>query len=243
MRPSKEDILNAIRRWAVENDGSSPGMQIFCKHTGVKKYDWLGVYWECWGDALVEAGLGRNEFAVAFTDDFLLGKLVETILELGKFPTGTQLRMRSNSISDFPSHSTFERLGKKYEKAQKIIQFCDGRPEYANVVQICKTISQSSVRKMADPLKVDRSDWGYVYLIKSGANWKIGKSNHPGRRESELSIQLPEKAELIHEIQTDDPFGIESYWHKRFAEKRLNGEWFNLSPEDVAAFKRRKSFM
>lgn len=81
---------------------------------------------------------------------------------------------------------------------------------------------------------------GFVYLIKSGRHFKIGKANSVETRHRQLKIQLPQAAEVVHKIKTDDPFGIESYWHRRFAEKRMNGEWFALSADDVKAFRRRK---
>jgi hypothetical protein len=60
------------------------------------------------------------------------------------------------------------------------------------------------------------------------------------RRRDQLSIQLPEDLELVHAISTDDAYGIEDYWHRRFAAKNTKGEWFALSREDVEAFKQRK---
>jgi hypothetical protein len=76
--------------------------------------------------------------------------------------------------------------------------------------------------------------------MKSGRYFKIGRANSASRREYELAIQLPEKVRTVHVIRTDDPPGIEAYWHKRFESKRKNGEWFALDAADVAAFKRRR---
>jgi len=73
-----------------------------------------------------------------------------------------------------------------------------------------------------------------------GPHYKIGKSANLERRIKEIRVALPEAATLLHVINTDDPDGIEAYWHRRFDARRANGEWFALSPADVAAFRKRK---
>lgn len=81
---------------------------------------------------------------------------------------------------------------------------------------------------------------GVVYLMKSGRHYKIGRTVSLGSRERQLAIKIPVPPTTIHCIETDDPSGVEAYWHRRFAEKRGEGEWFDLSPDDIKAFKRWK---
>ena len=78
-----------------------------------------------------------------------------------------------------------------------------------------------------------------------GNKYKVGYTRDVGRRRAELAIQLPEPVTIVHELESDDPEGIEHYWHQRFKRegKHLNGERFLLSSEDVAVFKRRGRFM
>lgn len=79
--------------------------------------------------------------------------------------------------------------------------------------------------------------------MRSGKFHKIGRSNDPGRRRYEIGTKTPEPAELVHELRTDDPVGIERYWHNRFAEKHSNGEWYKLTRRDVRAFTSRGESM
>jgi hypothetical protein len=82
---------------------------------------------------------------------------------------------------------------------------------------------------------------GFVYLVKSGRRFKIGHTRNHWQRKSELHKQTAEGIKEIHTIAAiDDAPGIERYWHERFKDKRQHGEWFELSAEDINAFKKRK---
>ncbi|MGP6190062.1 MAG: GIY-YIG nuclease family protein [Vulcanimicrobiaceae bacterium] len=75
-------------------------------------------------------------------------------------------------------------------------------------------------------------------MFRIGKCYKIGKSSDPSRRYREIRLDQPDPTHRVHSIETDDPSGIEAYWHNRFKDKRIRDtEFFVLDGAEVAAFK------
>jgi hypothetical protein len=235
----KSHILNEIRRTAEANGGVPLGRARFLEHTGIRETDWAGKYWLKWSDAVAEAGFTPNTMQRAYEDDAILESLALFVREIGHYPVFNELVMKRRLDPSFPSHGTFARLGKKGEIAARLAVWCDEIGGWDDVLALCLPIAEKASPQHDEDETPSAPD-GYVYLMKSGRYYKIGRTNSVGRREYELGIQLPEPLSVVHTIATDDPAGIETYWHERFATRRKNGEWFELRREDVTAFRRRK---
>jgi len=233
---TKDKILDEIRRTAKENGGVPLGRERFERETGIKPYD-LGKYWAKFGDAQREAGFSPNTLNLAYGEEFLLEKFIAFIRELGRYPTSGDLRVKKTSDADFPSPGTMAKFGNKKETAEKIVKYAEEKG-YADIVELCRPIIEISVETENSDDNNPVQGLGEVYLFKSGRYYKIGKTNDTVRRGNELRVQLAEVPNLIHSIRTDDPSGVEAYWHKRFEAKRMNGEWFDLNTADIKAFKR-----
>ncbi len=213
----------------------------FYRVTGIKESDWSGRYWARWSDALAEAGYPPNALQGPLDELDLLRSLVEAIDSLGKWPTSAELRLYGRSVADFPSHNTFRRLGSKLSQARAILTHSDELGTPTQVLAICEAITASYVENSEPSDRPTARPKGSVYLVRSGRFHKIGHANDTARRAYELRLLLPEKVIVVHQIETDDPVGIEAYWHRRLADRRANGEWFSLTADDIAAFKARKS--
>ncbi len=236
----KVDIINEIKRTAAANGGVPLGWRKFATETGIGASEWKGKLWARWSDAVREAGLTPNEMTQAYGESVLLEKYAALALDLECLPTAFDIRLAIHNGRDFPQWETLTRqFGGKPQLVAKLRDYCQGRAEYKGVVSLCDDYIPPHREEPGTPAPGE-ARVGFVYLMKSAKYYKIGKADVTGRRHRQLAIQLPEKLILVHEIRTDDPFGIEAYWHQRFAEKRRNGEWFELNAADVAAFKRRK---
>jgi len=238
---TKEHILSEIRRTAAANGGAPLGLERFLAETGIKSSDWHGKFWARRGDALKEAGFQPNQLNAARTTEDLLNNLAGLVRELGRFRVTGEMKLKARRDPKFPSHNTFGRFGRKRALAAQLEKFCRDRGEN-DLAELCAVAAKTDDAEDAGgvPEETAAGELGYVYLMKAGRFYKIGRTNALGRRERELAIQLPEAAKVIHSVKTDDPVGIEEYWHRRFQDRRKNGEWFELTAQDLAAFRRRK---
>jgi len=86
---------------------------------------------------------------------------------------------------------------------------------------------------------------GFVYFLHGAGTgfYKIGHTNCLDRRIKQISPKLPFRLELVHSIETDDRYLLESFAHKYFEKKRLEGEWFDLDSMDMHEIKGWGSYL
>ncbi|MGH6771541.1 MAG: GIY-YIG nuclease family protein [Xanthobacteraceae bacterium] len=162
-----------------------------------------------------------------------MAKIAAACRYYGRIPAYGELRMYKKVDPDFPSHGAISTFGGKAMLVRRLGEWMRSNPGYDDVAAMLPQ-EAGHAEPRANVLE------GYVYLIRSGPHYKIGRGDQLERRVKQIRVALPEAASLVHAIRTDDPPGIEAYWHRRFAERRANGEWFKLTSADVVAFKRRK---
>lgn len=207
--------------------------------TGIAAHTWIGKHWARWGDALVDAGFSANQWNQKLDSTTILLGIIKACRHFGRFPTKRELELFSRNEPTIPSANAISRhFGSKDGLITAISEYISEDIDYVDIAEI---LPKLAIAKIESPAPSAKPRDGYVYLIKSGANYKVGRSDDAERRFKQISVALPDKAELFHTIRTDDPAGIESYWHRRFADKRANGEWFKLTNQDIAAFRKRKT--
>lgn len=232
----REHILQEIRRLVSKNGGKTPGSGEFEQETGIRKTEWKGKYWARWGDACAEAGFQRNERNKKTEQEILFRKLTEACRKYKGMPTRDEFPLYRKEVDpEFPTYTTFlKHFGSKAMMQQELHKWLAKHPEFEDVFTALPSDSKDT-----EETKPTFKE-GYVYLLRWGKHYKIGRGDNIERRVKEIRVALPESGDLVHSIRTDDPAGIEAYWHRRFGDRRANGEWFSLTNADIAAFKRRK---
>ena len=113
-----------------------------------------------------------------------------------------------------------------------------------NQIRIASTVTKKiiSPRIMNLPIQGYRrlpkleSPAGYVYVIKEmefSKLYKIGRTNDLATRSSFVDLKTPGKTQVIAILQADNDKALESRLHKKFARVRKEGEWFDLTDDQV----------
>jgi len=221
----KQQIIEMILSIATQNGGRAPGIRKFESLTGIGKPGWYPKFWLRWSDAIREAGCQPNTMDRSFDKEVLIKKYIVLIRELQRFPIEGELRIKRTKDKTFPSDGAFKSLGGKSVRAAQIVEYCLTHEGFEDIIPICSEFASTEAINLDDGVS-EIQPVGYVYLFQHGPRreYKIGKTNNPIRREGEISIELPEKVKPIRVIKTDDPSGVELYWHRRFKDKAMNVE-------------------
>ena len=211
--------------------GRVPGFYKFHQKSTCPKYCWR-KYWARWSDAVIEAGLVPNSRTPRHNDEQMLEKFAECARTLGRIPSFGDLHVWRENGHPIPRYTTYiAHFGSKREMVRRLRQWALESPDRADIAAM---IPDFDVTPAPAPA-------GWVYLLRLRSRFKIGCSRVVDRRWHQIRNLLPEGANLIHVIDTDDPLGVEAYWHRRFGLQRTHGEWFKLTPSDISAFKRWKT--
>lgn len=93
-------------------------------------------------------------------------------------------------------------------------------------------------REEVIPQQTRTSQPGFVYVLRAeGDQYKIGRAKDVTARVRGIAAFVPFVVEVAHTFETDDMIQLERSLHFVYdtAGKRINGEWFRLTQQDVSA--------
>ena len=196
----KDEILNLLRDIAG-TEGGDVSMRHFMALSGIKEKQIVGAHWPTWNDAKRDAGLDTKPFVrERVQEDPIIPSIAVLLSTLERWPTENELRLAKKKNASIPSTRVFRRLSVDRNFLCKLETHCSGIPVMASVSNVISD-------KLRESLKVELtslSTVGYVYMMRSGRSYKIGRTNSPARRHREVRLDLPEPTNLVHSIETDD---------------------------------------
>ena len=73
-----------------------------------------------------------------------------------------------------------------------------------------------------------------VYILKNSENfYKIGYSKNPKNRVKQFNTANPYELKIIKTFETNFDSKIEAILKNHFKFRKISGEWFDLSDEDI----------
>jgi hypothetical protein len=188
----RDQILAEIKRIADANGGQAPGLKTFESATGIRRHDWLGKFWSKWSDAVTEAGIKPLERTKKVERSFIFPRLAEIVRHYKREPTRVEFDLYKRTDSGLPWYQTLlEHFGSKMEMIAALRAWAETADGYGDIVAMLPAITEQPKNLTSAAPKE-----GYVYLIKSGAFYKIGRGDELEKRVKQIRVALPDSSTL-----------------------------------------------
>jgi hypothetical protein len=241
---NKQEILEAYKVAVKENDGKVLGIDKFTEICGINEHE-LTKHWIKMSNLQAAAGVATPVFGESLDMTVVINTWCSIISYFKHYPTQRELDnyLNNNSSIGLSLSTLTKKLGNTKNTINQIIAYCMANNIHLDVVASCEAKLQTLPDNQNDDVGGrDNLKHGWVYLIHlRSKQYKIGKTDNLNRRLDEHSHILPD-IKYAHNIETDDPSGVEAYWKQRWkdklVDKSMSEEVFNLTSDDVAAFKR-----
>src|SRR5690606_11594917 len=93
------------------------------------------------------------------------------------------------------------------------------------------------IEVVGEPLNGTKA--GVVYVLKSAYGYKVGRTSNVPARMRAFGVHLPFIYTIPLCVWFDDCHRAEKRYHDMFSGKRINGEWFDLTEQDIQQIRLR----
>lgn len=120
-------------------------------------------------------------------------------------------------------------------EGERIWEWCEKTSDFIHEAQSLRELYEA---KHSIEVEIRRRTFtpdGYVYVLRAGDYYKIGRAKDADSRIRQLKIQLPFPVEVAYLFPCEDYVATEAFYHRLYADVRVNGEWFLLG-QQLASF-------
>lgn len=183
-------------------------------------------------------------FAAIVLVIFIIGKIIETFFEHPFVSSGVVILI----ITLYILHKKDQKI-KRETRRQELLEYNSETQNKVIQEMVCHLneilnfekhsvtkFEKSKKKQLKEKYQNAREQFttSFVYIIQEGSNGyiKIGKANDPlNRIVHGLGAKSPYTLKVLHLIPSSVPLEVEKWLHRNYEHYRINGEWFNLNPE------------
>lgn len=162
---------------------------------------------------------------------------VDTPTGRGNWTSKDGFKFAATKVAGYGLHHLFAETFPGLEPRQTL-------PSGATAVRVPRERRVVVPRERLQPVEVvgepsSATRGGYVYVLQSAYGFKVGRTRNVPNRMRAFGVHLPIMYTIPLCAWFDDHIEAEFRYHRLFADKRVNGEWFDLADQDIELIRRR----